>query len=263
MLEERIERLSWSVTRGQLDAHAQSQSCHCQRRRSQGQNRGHHRALLEDSPVHSSEYSPPQSGPGVWDDEGAEPPFLEFDQGPSLELGPDVDCFLQELASSAREDSRSNSSPEPPAEEYERWVAWWGQGLDMPDWWWELAEISEVDNYQELAQMIWASFEPPWQMHELHNMENYYLAPLVPPCLHWQDFLLPPNPKFPCWDIREEQLEKTVTYAQALQFWAEKSNLPTLGQPCVLVGSVLELRKVMESYISFFDGAVLDGVAPL
>ena len=28
-LEERIEKLSWSITRGQPDAHAQSQSCDC------------------------------------------------------------------------------------------------------------------------------------------------------------------------------------------------------------------------------------------
>ena len=88
-------------------------------------------------------------------------------------------------------------------------------------------EIPEVDNYQELAQKIQASFELPWQISKLHDMEKYYLAPLAPPCLCWKDFLLPPNPKFPCWDIREAQLEKTVVYVQALQFWAEKSNPPT------------------------------------
>ena len=72
-----------------------------------------------------------------------------------------------------------------------------------------------------------------------------------------------PSADIPCQDIREEQLEKTVAYVQALQFWAEKSNLPTLGQPCLLAGSILELREVMEPYISFFDDAILDGVAPL
>ena len=113
-LEERIERLSWSITRDQLGACAQSWSCVHQRRRSQGWNRRHHRALLEDSPVHSPEHSPPQWSPGAWEEEGAEPPFLEFDLGLPPELGPDVNCFLQEPASSTREGSGSDSSPKPP-----------------------------------------------------------------------------------------------------------------------------------------------------
>ena len=45
--------------------------------------------------------------------EGAEVPFLEFNLGLPPELEPDVDCFCQELASSAREDSRSDSSQNP------------------------------------------------------------------------------------------------------------------------------------------------------
>ena len=49
---------------------------------------------------------------------------------------------------------------------------------------------------------------------------------------------------------------------QALQFWVEKSNLPILGQPCLLSGSILKLRKVMEPYVSFFADAILDSVAP-
>ena len=52
-----------------------------------------------------------------------------------------------------------------------------------------------------------------------------------------------------------------MAYAQALQYWMEKSNLPMLGQPCLLVGSILKLREVMEPYVSF-DDTILDGVAP-
>ena len=85
---------------------------------------------------------------------------------------------------------------------------------------------------------------------------------------HWhhcasakRDFLPQPDPKFTCWDIRELQLEKTVAYAQALQFWAEKANLPTQGQPHLLAGSVLELREEIKCYISFPDEAVFSGVA--
>ena len=147
-------------------------------------------------------------------------------------------------------------------EEYKRWVTWWGQALNTPDWWQELAEIPKVDDYWELAQKIQVSFKLPCQVSKLQDVRNYYLAPPTPPCLCQKDFLLLPNPKFPCHDIREEQLEKMMAYVQALQFWVEKSNLPTLGQPCLLVGSVLKLRGVMKLYVSFFDDAILDGVAP-
>ena len=54
-----------------------------------------------------------------------------------------------------------------------------------------------------------------------------------------------------------------MAYAQALQFWAEKANLPTQGQPCLLAGSILELREEMKCYISFPDKAVFSGVALL
>ena len=66
---------------------------------------------------------------------------------------------------------------------------------------------------------------------------------------------------FPCQDIQEEQLEKTIAYAQALQYWAEKALLPMPGQPFLLVRSVLKLREMMEGYISFSDDTILDGVA--
>ena len=120
--------------------------------------------------------------------------------------------------------------------------------------------ILEVRNFQELAQKIWASFELPQRMSKIHNVENYYLTPLVPKCLCQKDFLLPSDPKFPCQDIRE--LKKTEAYAQALQYWAEKSNPPMPGQPHLLVGCIIELREMMELYVSFFDDTILDGVAP-
>ena len=92
-------------------------------------------------------------------------------------------------------------------------------------------------------------------------MENYYKAPLAPLCICQKSFLLQHDPKFACWDIRELQLEKTVAYAQALQFWAEKANLPTQGQPHLLAVSVLELREEMKYYVSFSDKAIFSVVA--
>ena len=131
----------------------------------------------------------------------------------------------------------------------------------MPGWCQELAKIPEIDDHQELAQKVLASFDLPWQISEQYGVENYYQAPLAPPCICQKSFLPQPDPKFACQDIRESQLEKTVAYSQALQFWADKANLPTQGQPHLLVGSVLKLREEMKCYISFPDKAIFSGVA--
>ena len=137
-----------------------------------------------------------------------------------------------------------------------------GWAVDMPSWWQELGRIPEVGDLHELAQKIWASFKHPQWISKIHYMENYYLAHPSPKCLHQKDFLLPPDPMFPCWDIREEKLKKTVAYTQALQCWAEKFNQPLPGQPWLLVRCVLKLQEMMGQYVSFSDDTVLDGVAP-
>ena len=118
--------------------------------------------------------------------------------------------------------------------------------MDTPSWWWGLGKIPDVDDIWELAQKIWASFKLPQQMSEVHGVENYYLAPPAPNCLCQKNFLSPPDPRFPCWDLWQEQLKKTIAYTQALQYWAERANLPMPGQPHLLARSVLELCETME-----------------
>ena len=54
-----------------------------------------------------------------------------------------------------------------------------------------------------------------------------------------------------------------VAYAQALQFWAEKANLPTRDKPCLLAGSIMELWEEMRCYVSFSDEDVFSSVALL
>ena len=117
-----------------------------------------------------------------------------------------------------------------------------------------------MDDHQELAQKVWASCELPQQISE-HGMDNYHQAPLALPCICWKDFLPQPDSKFACQDIRESQLEKMVAYAQALQFWTEKANLSTQGQPHLLVWSILELREVMKCYVSIPKNAIFGGMA--
>ena len=59
------------------------------------------------------------------------------------------------------------------------------------------------------------------------------------------------------------QREKTVAYTHALQYWAEKTDLPTGGQPCLLAENVKELQEEMRCHLSFSDKEVFEGVTPL
>ena len=52
-----------------------------------------------------------------------------------------------------------------------------------------------------------------------------------------------------------------MAYAQALQFWAEKANPPSQGQPSLLAGSVLELKEEMKHYVAFHDKTIFSGMA--
>ena len=58
------------------------------------------------------------------------------------------------------------------------------------------------------------------------------------------------------------QREKTVVYAHALQYWAEKTDPPTGGQPHLLAESVKELWEEMRCYLSLSDKEVFEGVTP-
>ena len=191
----------------------------------------------EESPSPFFKYSPSQRGPGSGENKEAELALLDFDLEALLELGPEVNHFLQESAGSWEEEDRNRSSPESLVKEYESWVAWRAQMHDMPGWWQELAEVPKIDNHQELARKVQASFELPRQISEQHSVENYYQVPLALPYICQKTCLPQCDPKLTCQDIRELQVEKTVAYAQALQFWAEKANLSTQGQPCLLAGS--------------------------
>ena len=252
-LKEKIERLSQSITSYQPNICAPSRSWDQWRRRSQGQSRGQCRAFSESIPAHSPAYSPPW-----WEEKEA-----EFDLGPPLELGPDVEQFFQGLAGKCKEDAGSHFPAELPAEEYKKWVEsrWWA--VDTQRWWQELEMIPDVDDIQKLAQKIRASFQLPQQMSKVHNIQNCYLAPPIPNCLCQKDFLSPPDIRFPCWELWEEQWKKTVAYAQALQCWAKRANLPTLGQPSLLAESMLELHETMEQYVSFSNNIILGSVVLL
>ena len=126
----------------------------------------------EESPATFFEYSPPWRGPESWEVEEAKPAPLDFDLEAPLELGPEVDHFLQESAGSLEEEDKKRSSPEPPVEDYESWVTWRARVHDTPGWWQELAKVHEIDSQQELAWKVQASFKLHWQISEQHSVEN-------------------------------------------------------------------------------------------
>ena len=132
----------------------------------------------------------------------------------------------------------------------------------MPNWWKELVGILGVDDFWELTQKIRASFEIPQVRSKTQGGDNNYLAPPAPTCIYQKDFLPPPDPRFPCWDIREGQSQKTLAYAQALQYWATKASLLMPGRPCLLAGCVQELKQMMEEYMALTEDAIMEGAIP-
>ena len=57
-------------------------------------------------------------------------------------------------------------------------------------------------------------------------------------------------------------MQKSLAYVQALQYWAEKANVPMPGQPCLLARCVQEPRWEMKPYVTLTDDAVLEGITP-
>ena len=97
-------------------------------------------------------------------------------------------------------------------------------------------------------------------MHELDPKEALFHAPPAPPSFHQQRFMPPVISAFACRDIWEISREKTVAYAQALQYVVEENNLPKKNQPCLLAESIVELRREVGFYLSFTDEEVFQGV---
>ena len=61
--------------------------------------------------------------------------LLDFDLEAPMELGPEVDCFLQGLTESLGEEDGRTSSPEPLVEELESCMTWRTWMHNTPGWW--------------------------------------------------------------------------------------------------------------------------------
>ena len=68
--------------------------------------------------------------------------------------------------------------------------------------------------------------------------------------------------RFATQDICLSQLQHTITYAMAFQYWAKQVHPPVPGQLHHLVGSVQELWQVMELLVSFGEEEVFVTTVP-
>ena len=166
------------------------------------------------------------------------------------ELEPGVTSFLRGSVENLEEEEEA-PSPEPPVKELHEWVTWKAKMCNTPDWWRELLPVPGVPNCKKLVWKVWALFSHSKRASEVNKMGDYYQAPPAPLCLLRKNFQLPPDFIFSCQDIRQMQIEKTVAYTHALQYWVEKTDLPTGGQPCLLAESVKEFWEEIRCYLSF------------
>ena len=110
----------------------------------------------------------------------------------------------------------------------------------------ELSTVPGEDNTRKLVRQVRASFKLPRQLQELDAERATLQAPPALPCLCWQRFMLQANSIFASRDIREVPREKVVAFARAIQYWAVQNDLPTGGEPHLLVESVLEMREGLD-----------------
>ena len=109
---------------------------------------------------------------------------------------------------------------------------------------------------KRLAQKIWASFLILVVRCETFLNQEYTMPP-ASKCLTRSRFL-PGEPTYE--DIQLQLQLLTLAYAQALQYWVEKVNPPTLDNYCPLVISVVELRWQLGEHFAFSKQDVLCGL---
>ena len=84
--------------------------------------------------------------------------------------------------------------------------------------------------------------------------------PPAPKSIQRKMFLLVPNPHLPHQDYCLKEQQRTLAYAQALQYWAEKANPGGPNEPHHLVMCVHELRQILKPYMTFSDHNVFEGL---
>ena len=114
-------------------------------------------------------------------------------------------------------------SLEPSIDNYEMWLEWQACQLDTPDWWKELVTIPNVGDPKRLAQKIHASFEVLQVKCKTLRDHREYTVPPMPKCIQRNMFLSDASSHLLYEDYQLKPLQKTLAYAQALQYWVEKA----------------------------------------
>ena len=94
------------------------------------------------------------------------------------------------------------------------------------------------------------------------KVKNHSIPPLASLSIGKCCFLLPRDMRFADQDIHLGQLQHTIAYAMALQYWAKWVHPPVPDQPHHLTGSLQELWHVMEPHVSFGEEEVFATMAP-
>ena len=153
----------------------------------------------------------------------------ERDLGLPSPMSLDLTWFIGTPAVSRSAGHRQNTLDEPSIENYKKWLEWWAWQLDTSHWWEELIVIPYVKDIWRLAQRIWAFFEVPSVRREALEGQPFTAHP-APKCIQKCEFLLD---GLPCQDVRMKPCQITLAYSRALQYWAEKVNLPVSGDPAL------------------------------
>ena len=135
----------------------------------------------------------------------------------------------------AREEA--GCSTEPSIGDLETWLEFQAGQLGTPTWWEELGVMLGIKDWCKFAQKIRASFYIP-EVWIRASPEQGYTAPLAPQSLNRSAFLLE---RLAYQDVQQQPALLTIAYAQSLQYWAEKHNLPRNPDFCPLAESVREL----------------------
>ena len=88
------------------------------------------------------------------------------------------------------------------------------------------------------------------------------MAPPVPHCLDRDAYLPLKDMRFGLQDYHLKQLQKTLAYAKALQYWAELAKSTPPDKPHQLAECIQELREWMEPFITFTEAEVFKPVEP-
>ena len=115
---------------------------------------------------------------------------------------------------------------------------------------------------------------PPGRLVAYLNTEsrgNYPSEPSIKDVETWLDWQAHQLDMPCCWnvflpdelsyqDVQQQPFLLTVTYAQGLQYWAERLNPPVDPDFCPLVRSILELRERVREHVIFSKQDIIQGL---